>query len=55
MQEWSYQELSPEELLTITGGSGLLADFGNAVGKTWNTLYQTGRDFGRSLVHAIIP
>ena len=55
MQEIALQELDVIQLESIVGGSGVIADLGNAVGKTWNTLYQTGRDFGRSLVHAIMP
>lgn len=45
--------LTSEELLTVNGG-GLIGDIGNFVGSTWNTLYQTGRDFGRSIVNGIM-
>ncbi|MCU0081961.1 hypothetical protein [Streptococcus danieliae] len=43
------------DLQMITGGAGYVSEAGSAIGKTWAMIYKTGRDFGRSLVNALIP
>ncbi|ENU1918501.1 TPA: ComC/BlpC family leader-containing pheromone/bacteriocin [Streptococcus pyogenes] len=49
-----FEVLSVTDLTTIEGG-GVVSDIGGFVGNTWNTLYNTGRDFGRSIVNAVMP
>lgn len=49
-----YQTLSDTELMTIEGGS-TISDLGGFVSSSWNTLYNSGRDFGRSIMNALIP
>lgn len=46
--------LSKHELLSCEGGVGIFEDMGRFVSGTWNVLYQSGRDFGRSIVNAVI-
>lgn len=50
----NFVALSEHELLNCEGGVGIFEDIGRFVGGTWNVLYQTGRDFGRSIVNAAI-
>lgn len=47
------KELNFQELEQINGG-GVIGDVGDFVGKTWNTLYNSGRDFGRSVVNGLM-
>lgn len=49
------QVLDSLDLQVITGGAGYISEAGSAIGKTWAMIYKTGRDFGRSLVNAMIP
>ncbi|BBA91671.1 MULTISPECIES: alcohol dehydrogenase [Streptococcus] len=46
--------LTNQELTTIKGGSNLFSDIGGFINKTWQTLYNSGRDFGRSIINGII-
>ena len=52
--EANYQLLDEEALLSIQGGD-IFSSVGGFVSSSWNTLYNSGRDFGRSLVNALIP
>ena len=49
-----FVSLSESELTSIAGG-GIVSEISSFVGNTWNTLYNTGRDFGRSIVNALTP
>ena len=49
----NFSVITDSELAELQGG-GIIGDVGNFVGNTWNTLYNTGRDFGRSVVNAIM-
>ena len=49
------QVIDVVDLQSITGGAGYISEAGSAIGKTWAMIYKTGRDFGRSLVNAMIP
>lgn len=47
--------LTDLDLMDINGGANLLSDIGGFIGNAWNTLYNSGRDLGRSIVNALIP
>ncbi|WP_195214549.1 alcohol dehydrogenase [Streptococcus salivarius] len=49
-----YSDLSLTELAQINGG-GIMSSVAGLVKDTWGTLYSTGRDFGRSVVNAVMP
>lgn len=53
MENVNFVALTDEELMETEGGD-IFASVGNFVGSTWNTLYYSGRDFGRSIVNALM-
>lgn len=46
-------ELTLDELAVIEGG-GVLSGLSDFVQGSWNVLYNSGRDFGRSVVNAVM-
>lgn len=44
--------LTDLDLMDINGGANLLSDIGGFIGNAWNTLYNSGRDLGRSIVNS---
>lgn len=49
----NYEEIAGYDLENIAGG-GVISQAGDFVSKTWKTIYDTGRDFGRSVVGAFM-
>ena len=49
-----FLELSFDDLAVIEGG-GVLSGVTDFVKGSWDTLYYSGRDFGRSVVNALMP
>lgn len=48
-----YTCLTEAELATIDGGVSVF-DSAKFIVQTWNILYNSGRDFGRSIINAIM-
>ena len=48
-----YTYLTEAELATIDGGASVF-DSTKFIVQTWNILYNSGRDFGRSIINGIM-